>query len=136
MSRARRTIENTFGILASRWRILKRPIVADTDNCIRFTKAAVVLHNYVQTAEMDIPIHLRRYCPTGFADSFRSDGTIEEGIWRAAKSLRSVGRVGGNHPAFIYRQTRDILAKYFASDAGTVPWQYEHIYLGAIPVED
>lgn len=39
LSRALRTIENSFGILVSQWRILKRPIDATVDNTINMIKA-------------------------------------------------------------------------------------------------
>ncbi|XP_066587594.1 uncharacterized protein [Prorops nasuta] len=48
LSRARRTIENTFGILVSQWRILKRPINCSVKNTISIVKAVVCLHNYLR----------------------------------------------------------------------------------------
>ena len=41
LSRARRIIENSFGILASRFRIFRRPIIANVENVKTFTKATI-----------------------------------------------------------------------------------------------
>ena len=48
LSRARRTIENTFGIYAAKWIIFRRPIHAHPETVERITKATVCLHNYLR----------------------------------------------------------------------------------------
>ena len=48
LSRARRVIENTFGILISRFRIFRRSIIGKTGNIKYITKAAVILHNFLK----------------------------------------------------------------------------------------
>lgn len=48
LSRARVLIENTFGILAVKWRILLNSINAHPKNVIRIVKAVVTLHNFVK----------------------------------------------------------------------------------------
>ena len=51
LSRARQVIENTFGILASRFRIFRRSIIGKTGNIKNITKAAVTLHNFLMRAK-------------------------------------------------------------------------------------
>ena len=93
LSRARRVIENTFGILASRWRIFRRPIIAEPERAIIYTKATIALHNYLRTTES------LSYCPPGFIDSEDGMGNVVPGIWRdegQSTGLDSVSRVGSN----------------------------------------
>uniref|UniRef100_A0A1X7TJV4 DDE Tnp4 domain-containing protein n=2 Tax=Amphimedon queenslandica TaxID=400682 RepID=A0A1X7TJV4_AMPQE len=76
LSRARRIIENSFGILAARWRIFRRPIIANTDHAVSFSKAAIVLHNYINKTEKST------YCPPGYIDGEDGAGNIIRGSWR------------------------------------------------------
>ena len=57
LSRARRVIENTFGIVSARWRIFRRPIISSVENAVLFTKTACLLHNFLQDNCSDT------YCP-------------------------------------------------------------------------
>ena len=47
LSRARRVIENSFGILAARWRLFSKPIRADKENITSYILAGVALQNYL-----------------------------------------------------------------------------------------
>ena len=47
LCRARRIIENTFGIATTRFRIFQRPIIAKVENVVAITKAVVALHNFL-----------------------------------------------------------------------------------------
>lgn len=45
LSRARRIVENAFGILSAGWRFLRAPIQAQPEKVSKFIFAAVALHN-------------------------------------------------------------------------------------------
>lgn len=72
LSRARRTIENSFGILVARWRILKNTLVMLPNYAEIIVKACVILHNYVKRHSST------EYCPPGFVDRMDRDGNIVE----------------------------------------------------------
>lgn len=61
LSRARRTVECAFGILTSRWKILRRPITANIFNATSIIKATVCLHNFLMAKDLTLPIRNRTY---------------------------------------------------------------------------
>ena len=79
-------IENSFGILAARWRIFRRPIIANPDNAVAFSKAAIMLHNYLRTHVSSI------YCPPGFVDGEDSSGNVVVRTWREEEPATGIKR--------------------------------------------
>ena len=66
LSRTRRIIENTFGILATRFRIFRRPILSCLETVENITKACAALHNYLMSNK--IFGETNSYCPNGLID--------------------------------------------------------------------
>lgn len=123
LSRARQVIENTFGILAARWQILKTNINAKVENVDNIVKAVVVLHNYCQT-ELS-----HDYCPPNYVDT---EG-LTNGGWREDQSpLSAVGRLSSNISRREFYDNRNILAEYLISDMGKVVWQEQTIDKGLL----
>ena len=127
LSRARRVIENTFGILASRWRIFRHPIIAEPGRAIIYAKAAIALHNYLRTAESS------SYCPPGFFDSEDGVGNVVPGTWRYEGQLTGIhpiSRVGSNlkdagrHPPPWFAGLVDFFRLYFSADVFSLIHRY------------
>ena len=74
-SQSRRVIENTFGILVARWRILHNRIIASDENSESYILATLALHNYWRLTDNAM------YKRQDFVDS-SSNGTIRPGEWR------------------------------------------------------
>lgn len=51
LSRARRVVENAFGILVQKWRIFLRPIDLEIEAVIDVVKATCCLHNYLRVKQ-------------------------------------------------------------------------------------
>jgi len=94
LSRARRIVECTFGILANKWRIFHRPINVKPDFCDNIIKACCVLHNYVG-----------------------KNGGIQFGDTLYECPLESVEPVGTRGSIVV----REYFAKYFTALQGSVP---------------
>ena len=78
LSRAQRLIESTFDILASRFRIFHKPIIASVDKVKEITKAVVTLHNFLMTEnELDN----QDYYPQNYIDVDGPNG-LKLGEWR------------------------------------------------------
>ena len=76
LSQARRVIENAFGIIAARWRILMQPIQAKFEKTRLIIKSTICLHNFLRQT------NCAAYCPTGFVDTYDETGQIKEGEWQ------------------------------------------------------
>lgn len=73
ISRARRTVENTFGIISSVFRVLRKPIFLELDKAEVVVMAIVLLHNY-----------LRRHARTTFfkQELIETEEGMNEETWR------------------------------------------------------
>ncbi|XP_022183432.1 protein ALP1-like [Myzus persicae] len=105
LSRARRYIECTFGILTNKWRIFHRPLNVSMELTEEIVKACCVLHNFVRArdgVQFDDILTVN-----GFDEMHSPSSTILGG--RTANDIR------------------DQFADYFISPEGELPWQYTNI---------
>ena len=124
---ARRIIENSFGILASRFRIFRRPIIAQVETVESITKACVALHNYLMKRSTSDE---NRYCPPGFVDFERNNGVVR-GAWRDevanGTGFGELKRVGSNNFSKNAKEVREIFCDYVNSEAGKISWQINSV---------
>jgi len=121
LSRARRVIENTFGIYAARWRVFHGKIHASPETARGIIRATVALHNFLQKK------NCKKYCPSNYPDQEDlSTGDLRPGQWRREIdnncAIRSAGRHGSNNSSFEAQAIRNNLADYFLGP-GAVEWQ-------------
>lgn len=127
LSRARRVIENAFGILSARWQIFHHPIQTSIETAECMVKAAVCLHNYLRQTNN------AGYCPAGFVDSQDSTGQIRPGEWRSMVhdldhgALRPIPRRRGSRYPDSAVAVRDLMKQFVNSVQGAVPWQLDHV---------
>lgn len=76
LSRARRIIENAFGILCARFRVLLRTLELGVQNVIEVVRACIALHNFLMKKKD------RKYAPAGYLDSEDEHGHLVLGAWR------------------------------------------------------
>ena len=128
LSRARRVIENSFGIAAARFRIFRRPIIAQVETVILITKAVVALHNFLMMSQMRDRDFT--YCPIGFADVENSQNR-RSGEWRNEtenfSGLLPITILGSHNYTRTAKETREDFMRYFNSAEGSVEWQWDYV---------
>lgn len=123
LSRARRVVENAFGILSSRFGVFQRCFSIKLENVDVVVLACCALHNFLLR-------HSKNYlqlCSVDFEDIDR--GEIIEGDWRREVNiLLDLQRVRGRQQqTLLQKGIRDLYKKYYNSTNGSVPFQEKMI---------
>ncbi|XP_071581590.1 uncharacterized protein [Temnothorax nylanderi] len=137
LSRARLCIENTFGILVSRWHILHNGLRFSVANTQEILKALVCLHNFIMSSNDNNDRCASQYCPPDWLDVEDEAGLIHDGRWRTigpGAFFKELGRTGANRGGSESEGVRNYLKEYFVSPVGEaqVPWQYVTAFQGQI----
>uniref|UniRef100_A0A673HLI2 DDE Tnp4 domain-containing protein n=1 Tax=Sinocyclocheilus rhinocerous TaxID=307959 RepID=A0A673HLI2_9TELE len=106
LSRARNVVENAFGILSSRWRILRSRINIHPDKINSLILSACLLHNFL-LKPMEVERWLNTSAPT-------------------TGSMESISTAGGPRGAREAYTVRDKFCSFFNSE-GHVSWQNEMV---------
>lgn len=122
LSRARRIIENVFGIMSARFRVIRKPIHLDAEKTKKVALACCVLHNYLMTANKAV------YTPHSTFDQYDdADNLTTPADWRAEQTHTTMfplesPRNRPDNPKEIQKE----FAAYFV-DEGEVEFQYDRI---------
>nr|CAI5840206.1 unnamed protein product [Callosobruchus analis] len=117
LSRARRVVENAFGILANRFRVFHTEINMDPNKIDFVVLAAGVLHNFLRK-------HARSsYTPANsFDQEILDTGEIVHGEWRQGQYLDGLQFGRGKNATENAKANREKYKNYFMT-TGKVSWQ-------------
>lgn len=123
LSRARRVVENAFGILSSVFRVLRKPILLQPDKVQLVVMATICLHNFLKRSKTSKNIYTP---PTSFdvevnRETQSADWRRDQNDHTSLLPLKNVPRKS----KISAEKKRDVLAKYF-STVGAVHWQEQY----------
>ena len=108
IGRCRRVIENTFGILTSRFRIFHRTITVQPDYATDIVVACCILHNYMRRETQNQDIN------DASVDQNLPDGSYVGGDWRQNRAdLDPLQSDQQRNPSVYAKRVRLALADYF-----------------------
>ncbi|MCP3679004.1 MAG: transposase family protein, partial [Gammaproteobacteria bacterium] len=122
LSRARRVVENAFGILANRFQVILTTMQHNAETVELIVRTCLVLHNFMRT---QFPVLQNCYL-----DHPGPDGTTRPGQWRQDKDLTDTeyqNVVAGSRASKKGKIQRNLLKHWCNSPAGSVPWQDDMI---------
>ena len=123
--------------LASRFRIFRRPIIAEVENVKLVTKATVALHNFLMTSQSNTDNF--SYCPVNYVDQENTRGRVP-GQWRNEvadiQGLTPAGSQGTHNFTRNAKVVRDTFKEYFNFQEGAVSWQEQVIDRTSNPFDE
>jgi hypothetical protein len=125
LSRARRVVENAFGIITSRFRVLKTDILLKTKTVDYIVLAVTALHNWLRSQ----PRTSAAYMPSGSVDEENTETLLlQQGEWRQDDSndLTRLSITSGPRYSNEAKNVRNMYRDYFINE-GAVPWQYNFV---------
>lgn len=122
LSRARRCVENVFGVLANRFRVFRQAIPLEPSKTVIITRAACVLHNYLRSGSLS----RHTYTPPSLVDQEDTEtGQVVRGAWREEpECLQPIAASADRNPSMQAKEVREEYCTYFNTN-GAVSWQ-EH----------
>lgn len=123
LSRARRVVENAFGIASSVFRVLRKPMLLQPEKAALVTMTIICLHNFLRRSNSSRNI----YTPEGTFDR-EINGDLILGSWRKDNtpmtSLTPLKNIPRRAPLSA-KIIRDELSEYFVTN-GSVVWQDDY----------
>lgn len=122
LSRARRIVENAFGILVCKFRIFLKPLPYAPAKADKIVRTCVALHNWLRKTQGTIQ------SVTVDTENIET-GNIIPGSWREflATGLINIERSLQNRSSQQAHNVRDSYADYFVGE-GSVPWQARMVH--------
>lgn len=115
LSRARRIIENSFGILGAKWRIYRTAINASLYLTEKIVTSTLCLHNW-----------LRNHTENSYIDNNLVDtdekGTLTQDKWRSKQIAFQPISSNSYNSSTTAKETREKFKRYFVG-SGAVDWQ-------------
>lgn len=121
LSRARRVIENTFGILVSRFGVLQNPIVLFPEKAQKVVLACCYLHNFLRKREP------RAYITRNYVDNEDLQaGIVTGGTWRdvVVNEATPLEPSTTRNASTSAKMVRDTYCHFFNNE-GQVSWQWK-----------
>lgn len=121
LSRARRIVENAFGILSSRCRILLKEINLCPEKATLILLACTHLHNYLRTKKVE------SHYQGGFEIENTTIGEMVNAYWKSDQRLLPLQQLPGRNIPVSSKVIRLNFLHYFNNEQGAVSWQHESI---------
>ena len=120
LSRARRVVENAFGIMANRFGCLLTTMCQNPETVTSIVLACCMFHNIMRLRYPGIH--------QGLGDEEDDNHRVIPGQWRQGACLQDIEDVtGGNRDTQVAKRQRLYLKHYYNAPVGATAWQRDMI---------